>query len=75
MEMAESHVHDAEFFLDSQGEDAWQQIRRQFELTSGFWLGFVFWPITAYGRRASAADRADSEIPRSAPAGDSPEFA
>ena len=44
MEMAESHVHDAEFFLDSQGEDAWQQIRRQFELTSGFWLGFVFCP-------------------------------
>ena len=44
MEMAESHVHDVEFFLDSQGEDAWQQIRRQFELASGFWLGFVFCP-------------------------------
>ena len=42
--MTQSHVHDAEFFLDSQGEDAWLQIRRQFELASGFWLGFVFCP-------------------------------
>ena len=44
MEMAESHVHDAESFLDSQGEDVWQQLRRQFELADGFWLGFVFCP-------------------------------
>ena len=44
MEMAGSHVHDAESFLDSQGEDVWQQLRRQFELADGFWLGFVFCP-------------------------------
>ena len=44
MEMAESHVHDAESFLDSRGEDVWQQLRRQFELANGFWLGFVFCP-------------------------------
>ena len=44
MEMAESHVHDSESFLDSRGEDVWQQLRRQFELANGFWLGFVFCP-------------------------------
>ena len=44
MEMAGSHVHDADSFLDSQGEDVWQQLRRQFELANGFWLGFVFCP-------------------------------
>ena len=44
MEMANSHVHDGESFLDSQGEDVWQQLRRQFELADGFWLGFVFCP-------------------------------
>ena len=44
MEMAGSHVHDAEPFLDSQGEDVWQQLRRQFELANGFWLGFLFCP-------------------------------
>ena len=44
MEKAESHVHDVDSFLDSQGEDAWQQIRRQFELANQFWLGFVFCP-------------------------------
>ena len=43
-EMAGSHVHDADSFLDSQGEDVWQQLRRQFELANGFWLGFVFCP-------------------------------
>ena len=42
--MAGSHVHDADSFLDSQGEDVWQQLRRQFELANGFWLGFVFCP-------------------------------
>ena len=44
MEMAGSHVHDADSFLDSQGEDVWQQLRRQFELANGFWLGFVSCP-------------------------------
>ena len=48
MEMAGFHVHDADSFLDSQGEDVWQQLRRQsgghLELANGFWLGFVFCP-------------------------------
>ena len=46
---------------------------------SSSWLGILagvrVLPISAYGRRAATADRTDSEIPCSAPAGNSPEFA
>ena len=44
MGMAAPHVHERDAFLNSEGEEAWQQLRRQFELADGFWLGFVFCP-------------------------------
>ena len=44
LEMAVLGSHDQDSILDSDGEEAWQQLRRQFELADGFWLGFVFCP-------------------------------
>ena len=44
MEEAAHQVHDEATSLDPAGEEGWRQVRRQFELADGFWLGFVFCP-------------------------------
>ena len=42
--MATHLAHDEDTLLHPEGEEAWRQLRRQFELADGFWLGFVFCP-------------------------------
>ena len=42
--MATHLAHDEDTFLHPDGAAAWRQLRRQFELADGFWLGFVFCP-------------------------------
>ena len=44
MEEAAHQVHDEAAALDPAGEEGWGQLRRQFDLADGFWLGFVFCP-------------------------------
>ena len=54
-------AHDGEAVLGSAAEAEWQRLRRQIELASGFWLGFIFCssprPVAAMRQRVERLSR------------------